>query len=79
MDGQAKEEQQRPAPCGAPRRRARIRSLSRPSDRLPFLLPYVRIKLLIPAMPTETWAGEVWPVVKHEFVKEMKPRRARHP
>jgi hypothetical protein len=35
---------------------------------MPFLLPYVRIELLIRTMLTETWAPEAWPVVKHECV-----------
>jgi hypothetical protein len=48
--------------------------MSRRSSRLPFLLPYVRIELLIRTMLTETWAPEAWPVVKHEFVKAMKLR-----
>jgi len=54
--------------------------LNRHSGRLPFLLPYVRIELLISTMLTETWAPEAWPVVKDEFVKAMKLRRvlARH-
>jgi hypothetical protein len=51
-----------------------IRSLNRHSGRLPLLLPYARIELLIRTMLTETWAPEAWPVVKHEFVKAMKLR-----
>jgi len=31
------------------------------SRRLPFLLPYVRIELLIRTMLTERWAPEAWP------------------
>jgi hypothetical protein len=52
----------------------RITSLSRHSGRLPFLLPYARIELLIRTMLTETWAPEAWPVVKHEFAKALKLR-----
>jgi hypothetical protein len=49
--------------------------LSRHSDRMPFLLPYARIELLIRTMLTTTWAPAAWPLVKHEFVKAMKLRR----
>jgi len=49
--------------------------LSRRSGRLPFLLPYARIELLIRTMLRETWAPEARPVVKHESVKAMKLRR----
>ena len=40
-----------------------------------FLLPYVRIELLIRTMLTLTWAPEAWPLVKHELVKAIKLRR----
>jgi len=48
--------------------------MSRRAGRLPFLLLYVRIELLIRTMLTERWAPEAWPVIKHEFVKAMKLR-----
>jgi hypothetical protein len=34
-----------------------------------FLLPYVRLELLIHTMRTRTWAPEAWPLVKHELLR----------
>jgi hypothetical protein len=42
-----------------------------------FLLPYVRLELLIHTMRTRTWAPEAWPLVKHELIRALKLRRAR--
>ena len=58
----------------APPRRSCHFLSSNPSGRLPFLLPYARIELLIRTVLTETWAPEAWPVVKQEFVKALKLR-----
>jgi len=40
-----------------------------------FLLPYVRLELLIHTMRTRTWAPEAWPLVKRELIRALKLRR----
>jgi hypothetical protein len=45
------------------------------ATRLPFLLDYVRLELLIPTMLSENWAPEAWPAVKHELAKALRMRQ----
>ena len=40
-----------------------------------FLLPCVRLQLLIRTMCSRTWDAEAWPLVKHELIRAMRLRR----
>jgi hypothetical protein len=41
-----------------------------------YLLPYVRLELLIRTMLTRRSHAEHWPLVKHELVKALAMRRS---
>jgi len=43
--------------------------------RLPFLLPWVRISLLIWSIQTTTWDDATWPTVKVALVRALDIRR----
>jgi hypothetical protein len=44
---------------------------------LPFLLPWLRLELLICSITSTTWDDQTWPIVRIELARALRMRAAR--